>query len=96
MDYRFSERRRAPPATPVETPVNAGGQLIVRTEKRPEDHDIFWCNLQQGFAISSIEAIDDFGGDISVTLKSGRKVTVDSRDRDRFLARIPASPAWNR
>lgn len=54
---------------------------------------LFKVNPQQWFAIDSIEAIDDYGDDIGVTLKGGRTHRVAYRDRDRFLAIISALTA---
>jgi len=46
MDYRFSERRRAPPAEPVETPANA------EIEKSPQltgaESEVLWCLFKHG------------------------------------------------
>lgn len=55
---------------------------------RPHSVALYKVNSQQWLSIESIEAVDDYGFDVGVTLRSGRKLTVSGGDRDRFFAAV--------
>lgn len=49
---------------------------------------LYKANSQQWFAIDEIAAIDDFGADLEVTLKGGRKYRISYSKRDEFLGLV--------
>jgi hypothetical protein len=53
--------------------------------KRDALPKLFRVGLQEWIALDAIEAVDDYGWDIGVTLKSGKATRIPGNNRDAFL-----------
>ena len=49
---------------------------------------LFQSSNQQWFSLDAIEAVEDYGWDIAVFLKSGKSYRIDGTRREDFLAAI--------
>ncbi|MEW9535698.1 hypothetical protein MRBLRC7O_000908 [Agrobacterium radiobacter] len=62
--------------------------MTTTEQERERGMRLYKVNSQQWFALDEIAAVDDFGADLEVTLKGGRKYRISYGKRDEFLGLI--------
>ncbi|UXS69174.1 hypothetical protein FY145_01115 [Agrobacterium tumefaciens] len=62
--------------------------MTTTEQERERELRLYKVNSQQWFSLEEIAAVDDFGADLEVTLKGGRKYRISYSKRDEFLGLV--------